>query len=85
MIELRHLIRHTLSSHTRACEHTYHTPITRIHHKQTQITKTDTHTCMTDGVEGQRDAVFVTRVTDLQYVPGMCNSCVWVCLCDMSE
>lgn len=29
---------------------------------------------MTDGVQGQRDAVFVTRVTDLQYVSGMCNS-----------
>lgn len=45
---------------------------------QTHIQIRFTH--MTDGVQGQRDAMLVIRVTDLQYVSGICKSlCGFVC------
>ncbi len=69
------------NKHTHAqaqTSYSYHTNTsqTTTNHKK-QI---PTH--MTDGVEGQGDAVFVTSVTDLQYVAGMCNS-VCGCVCVM--
>lgn len=72
-----HTHRHAHTHMQAHISYSYHTNTSQTHtnHKKKQI---PTH--MTNGVEGQRDAVFVTSVTDLQYVQGMCNS-VCGCVC----
>lgn len=54
-------------THTNRGTHTRYTLLSQTH-AQIRITR------VTDGVQGQRDAVFVMCVTDLQYVPGIRNS-----------